>query len=306
MELYQLRTFATVADESHLTRASERLHLSQPAVSGHIKALETQLGVRLFERASSGMVLTDAGRELLTHAQRVLAAAEEVKQAALRLNGDVSGSLRVGTVADPESNRLGDLLSNAVARHPRLKIELHQMMTGAALADVLSGELDASFYFGDLPADDIFTLPLRSFVYVVTAPAAWSDRVVDADWNALTALPWVRTPDASSHTQLVTRLFAGRQLAAPTASIQADDESVLTNLIVSGLGLALVREDLAQQLAAAGEVVIRPDTRIETTLWFVCQAKRKDEPLLAALLDVVRETWSGEVTPIEEPALAAA
>jgi DNA-binding transcriptional LysR family regulator len=252
------------------------------------------------------MVLTEAGTELLAYAQRVLAAADEVRQAALRLNGEVVGSLRVGTVADPESNRLGDLLSHAVARHPRLRIELRHAMTGAALADVHSGALDASFYFGDLPADDIFALPLRTFVYCVTAPAAWADRVRDGDWNQLAALPWVRTPDASSHTQLVTRMFASQQLEPPSASIQADDESVITNLVVSGLGLALVREDLARPLAAAGELVIRPDSRIETTLWFVCLAKRVNEPLLAAMLDVVRETWTGDAAANEQPLLAAA
>jgi DNA-binding transcriptional LysR family regulator len=64
MELYQLRTFVTVAEEGHLTRAAERLHLSQPAVSGQIKALEQELEVRLFDRSVSGMELTASGREL--------------------------------------------------------------------------------------------------------------------------------------------------------------------------------------------------------------------------------------------------
>ena len=71
MELYQLRTFAAVAEEGHLTRAAERLHLSQPAVSGHIKALEQELDVRLFERTATGMVLTEPGRQLLGHANKV-------------------------------------------------------------------------------------------------------------------------------------------------------------------------------------------------------------------------------------------
>ena len=149
MELYQLRTFAAVADEGHLTRASERLHLSQPAVSGHVKALEGELGVRLFERASTGMQLTAAGGELLERARRVLSAADDVKRAAKQMQGDIAGLLRVGTVADPESNRLGELLALARDTHPRLKLELHHAMSGAALAGVQSGELDASFFFGD-------------------------------------------------------------------------------------------------------------------------------------------------------------
>ena len=61
MELYHLRTFVTVAEEGHLTRASERLFTSQPAVSAHIKALEEELGVTLFDRTPRGMQLTPAG-----------------------------------------------------------------------------------------------------------------------------------------------------------------------------------------------------------------------------------------------------
>ena len=64
MELYQLRGFAAVAESGHLTRAAERLHLSQPALSAQIKALEDELGVHLFERGPSGMALTAAGKRL--------------------------------------------------------------------------------------------------------------------------------------------------------------------------------------------------------------------------------------------------
>src|SRR5262249_60738923 len=75
MELYQLRSFAAVAELGHLTRAAEKLHISQPAVSAQIKALEDELGVTLFERVSSGMQLTSAGRNLLPAAEQVLGAA---------------------------------------------------------------------------------------------------------------------------------------------------------------------------------------------------------------------------------------
>ncbi len=292
MELYQLRTFAAVAEEGHLTRAAERLHLSQPAVSGHIKALEQELDVRLFERAATGMVLTESGRQLLAHALKALSAADSVKRAAQQLHAEVSGLLQIGTVADPVDNRLGALMSAAVKRHPLLRLELHHSMTGAALESLRDGSLDATFYFGEQPAPPLAALPLRALVYRVAAPAAWAARVQNADWAAIAKLPWIRTPSISTHTRLVSQLFAEHGAEAPQPAVLADDESVITNLIVSGLGVALVRDEVARARAAQGELVIWSGARLPTTLWFVCLAERTQEPALSALLHLVRDTWS--------------
>jgi DNA-binding transcriptional LysR family regulator len=293
MELYQLRTFAAVAEEGHLTRAAERLHLSQPAVSGHIKALEQELDVRLFERAATGMVLTEPGRQLLAHAQKVLSAAEGVKRAAQQMHTEVTGLLHVGTVADPVDNRLGAVLSATVQRYPLLRLELHQAMSGTALESVRDGRLDASFYFGDVPsAAPLHALPLRQLIYRVAAPAAWGARVLDARWPDIAAMPWIRTPTLSTHTHLVAQLFAAHGLEVPEPAVLADDETVITSLVVAGLGVALVRDEVARARAAEGELVVWPGAAIETTLWFVCPAARIEEPPLAALLTLVAETWN--------------
>lgn len=291
MELYQLRTFVAVAEEGHLTRASERLHISQPAVSGQIKALEQELDLRLFDRAASGMVLTVAGRELLAHAQRVLAAAEELKRTAKLLTGEVAGTLRVGTVSHPASIRLGDLLAALVQRHPRLELELHHEVSGAALEGVREGRLDASFYFGDVPGRDIAALPLRETVYCVTAPAAWRDRIRQADWSDIAALPWILTPAHSTHNILVTRLFEQQGIEPPQKHLEADQESVIETLVTSGVGVSLMREESARARAAAGEVCIWDKARLATTLWFVCAAERAEDPLIKALFGLLREIW---------------
>ena len=116
MELYQLRSFAAVAEFAHLTRAAEKLHISQPAVSAQIKALEDELGVVLFERTPSGMVLTSAGRKLLPEAEKVIAAAQVLRSRARAIKGEVSGRVRVGTVSDPGFVRVGDFLAQAEPR----------------------------------------------------------------------------------------------------------------------------------------------------------------------------------------------
>jgi len=307
MELYQLRTFAAVAEEGHLTRASERLHISQPAVSGQIKALEQELQVRLFDRSATGMELTMAGQELLTAAQRVLTAAETMKQSARRLSGEIGGVLRIGTVSNPAAIRLGDLLAATVERYPRLQLELQHEVSGVALEAVREGRLDASFYFGDAPGRDVFSLRLRDAVYCVTGPAAWADRIKGADWDRIGALPWILTPAISTHNRLVTRLFEQQGVQPPQRRVEADQESVIDTLVVSGIGMALMREEAARARAAAGEVCIWDQARLRTTLWFVCAAGREKDPSLEALFSLLRGIFQlpEEGTASRAPALAA-
>src|SRR5215831_12904146 len=89
MELNRLRSFAAVAEAGHLTRAAEKLHISQPALSAQIKALEDELDLSLFERTPAGMTLTEAGKRLLGEAEKVLAAAQALRAEARSLKGEI-------------------------------------------------------------------------------------------------------------------------------------------------------------------------------------------------------------------------
>jgi DNA-binding transcriptional LysR family regulator len=289
MELYQLRAFATVAQTGHLTRAAERLHVSQPALSGQIKALEQRLDVKLFERAPNGMVLTDAGRQLLPHALQALAAAEQLRRTATQLTGELAGTLRVGTVSDPESVRLGVVLASAITRYPHLELIVHHEVSGAALEGVKSGRLDAAYYFGDAPGSEISALELGRIAYRVALPPSWTELPPD-DWHAIAALPWVLTAPISTYHSLVRTLFAEHG-ELPQRHVEADNESVFANLVASGVGVSLLREDVALAKQAAGELRIWGSARVATTLWFIAAAERADEPLIAALFSLVRESW---------------
>jgi DNA-binding transcriptional LysR family regulator len=299
MELYQLRSLVTVAAERHLTRAAERLHISQPAVSAHIKALETELGAVLFDRTPTGMVVTAAGRPLVERAREVLAAADTLRRAARGLQTEIAGRLRLGTLTDPGLIRLGDLLTRTVARYPLLDLELHQEMSGAALEGVRDGRLHASFYFGDEPEPEIATVALRPVVYRVTAPIAWKDRVEGADWSGITTLPWVVTPTTSTHNRLVSRLFDEHGVQRPLDHIEADNEAVIESLVVSGVGVSLMREERVGERLAAGEICLWGPARLDTTLWFIYPRAHAADPLIRALLEVLRETWADDSAPAE-------
>lgn len=292
MELNHLQSFIAVAKLGHLTRAAETLHLSQPALSGQIKALEENLGVTLFERSSSGMSLTTSGRQLLEDAQRVIESVQNLKNAAQRLRGHTTGTIKIGTVLEPSILQVGELLALAFRQHPQLELELHQVLSSDALVGVRNGTLDASFYFGRQPEADLDSIALRDITYRVAIPIAWAGELLTAPWEVVSERPWIITPEHSSHRLLVMELFHD-QSALPARLIEADNEPVIINLVESEVGVSLVREELASASAKAGRIAVWPDVSATTKLWLVHDAKRSDDPLLQALLDVLYAVWPG-------------
>ncbi len=290
MELYQLRSFVAVAELGHLTRAAERLHLSQPAGSAQIKALEDALALELFERRSSGMVLTAAGKRLVGEAQNLLAAAQAMRNQARSMQGEVAGVARVGTVSDPQFIRLGEVTSAAVDRYPRLEIQLSHEVTGAAFEKVRERALDASFYYGELAHPSVSGVVLREVTYRIAAPATWHERIARAAWPEIAAEPWIMTPAISTHHQLASALFQRHDIA-PTKVIEADDEFVVGSLVEAGLGVALMREDIAIDKARSGAVCLWNDVRLTTCLRFVYLRERENDPVIRALVDLLRDVW---------------
>src|SRR5207302_662997 len=140
--------------------------------------------------------------------------------------------------------------------------------SGAAFAKVRDGDLDASFYYGGLVHSSVDSIALRSVAYRVVAPVAWRDRLENAGWNDVAALPWIMTPAISTHSALANQMFDAHGVA-PAKRIEADNEAVISSLVIAGVGVALMREDLALEAAAANEVYLWTEARAETSLQFV-------------------------------------
>ncbi len=294
MELYQLRGLVAIAEAGQLTRAAEKLHISQPALSAQLKALEDELDLALFERTPNGMVPTAAGKKVLIDAGYVLAAAAALLRDAKFLKGAVAGKARIGTLSDPEFIRLGQFMSEALSRFPLLELELQQEVTGAALESVAAGELDASFYYGELHHDDVAGLALREVVYRIVGPADWCSQIKSADWREIADMQWIIPPAISTHHKLAHAILS-KHGVKPSKVIEADQEAVVSSLVVSGVGIALMREDLAMEKVAAGEVCVWKDIRLPSTLWFIYLRNREDDPVIRALLPLLGEVWGVKV-----------
>ena len=96
-------------------------------------------------------------------------------------------------------------------------------------------------------------------------------------------------------------LFEGRA-ALPERTIESDNESVIANLVESGVGISLVRDEIAMASAEAGRCVIWPGEKVPTRLWLAYAADREDDPLLIAVLDVLREVWADTPEPVAKAA----
>jgi DNA-binding transcriptional LysR family regulator len=289
MDLTQLRAFVTVAREGNLTRAAEKLHLTQPAVSLQIKALQSSLNLVLFNRTPSGMSLTDDGAKLLPYAERVMASVAEFREGVAGLHTTLSGTLSIGTILDPEFIRLGPFLKRLVETYPQLSTQLQHGMSGWVLQQVKAGNLDVGYFLGT-PGKECYSLTLTSFTYNVVAPQGWKNRVAGKDWEALAKLPWIWTPPESAHNRLLTKTF-GQLKVTPNKVALVDQEPSMLDLVKSGVGLSLVRESIALREAHAHGLVIADAVSLSTELSFIALARRKSEPTIEAVFSLLRDLW---------------
>jgi DNA-binding transcriptional LysR family regulator len=289
MDLTQLRAFVTIAQEGNLTRAAERLRLTQPAVSLQLKALQTSLDVQLFVRTPAGMTLSDDGAKLLPFAERVMASVAEFRQGVDSLHSTLSGTLAIGTILDPEFIRLGAFLKRLVESYPQLSTQLKHGMSGWVLQQVKTGALDVGYYLG-LPGKDFHHETLTAFTYNVLAPRGWRSRVIGKDWPALAQLPWIWSPPESVHHRLLSRIFT-RYKVSPNKVALVDQEPSMLDLVKSGVGLSLVRESIALREAHAHGLVIADRVSVPAELSFITLARRRNEPAIAAVFDLLKTLW---------------
>lgn len=289
MDITQLRAFVTVAYEGNLTRAAERLHVTQPAVSLQIKSLQAALNLQLFLRNANGMSLTDEGAKLLPYAERVLTSFNEFRQGADSLHTTLSGSLAIGTILDPEFTRLGVFLKRLVETYPQLSTELRHGMSGWVAQEIKAGTLDLGYYLGT-PGKEFHSQTLTSFTYNVVAPQGWKARVSGKDWPALAKLPWIWTPAESIHHRLLSKIFAQHRVT-PNKVALVDQEPSMLDLVKSGVGLSLIRESIALREAHAHGLVIADQVNLTSELSFICLAKRKNETVIEAVFALLAALW---------------
>lgn len=305
-----LRCFITVAREGTVSRAAALLDLTQPAVSLQLKALEESTGLQLFNRTPAGFTLTEAGATLLTLAHKTVSAASDFRTAADALRNTLRQTLRVGTILDPESIRLGPFVRSLTTSSQKTEVFLRYGLNDDVLAQIGKGELDVGYHVGLAPAkpassgitaertisDGKFQIaPLAQYRYRVIAPAGWSDRVIGKDWAGLAGLPWLATPNHSIHRRLIDDIF--RPIGStPKRVAFADQEEAMIDVVESGICLSLARDCVLDRVTRKRNFVVAEDLTLVCDLSFACLKARRHEPVISHAFMAMQGVWDMKPT----------
>ncbi len=287
MELRHLRYFAVVAEELNFRRAAARLHVAQPSLSAQIRALETDIGVRLLTRSTRKVELTAAGEVFQRDVRRLLALTDDAVAHARRADRGEVGRIRVGFVGSATYELLPRVAAAFRAEFPDVALELHgEMFTPGQVRALLAGELDVAFLRPPVDEADLTVRVLRHEPLVALLPSG--HRLAGRDEVPLAELadePFVTYP---AHWQSVVHdaVVAACRTAGfgPRVALETDGTSSLVSFVAAGTGVAVVPAAV-RHLQVTGAVV-RPLTGTDAAVDLAVVWRSADRsPALARFIE---------------------
>ena len=241
MDLIGLETFVCVAEAGHFSRAAALLHLSQPAISKRIAALEQQLNVTLFDRLGRQLHLTEAGRALLPRARRILAEVAESERALSRLGQQISGSLRLGISHHIGLHHIPDILRQYSQDYPEVTLDIRFVDSEEACHAILQGQLQLAVV--TLPPQPAPALTCRilwpdplSVIVATNHPLAHRTDITLAD---LARHPAILPATNTFTRQIVESVFAPLGLALEV-SLSTNYLETIKTMVAVGLGWSVL------------------------------------------------------------------
>ena len=287
-ELRELRYFLAVADTLSFARAAETLHLAPQGLSAAVRRLERKLGVRLFERTTRAVRLTDAGTALVPAARSTLAEAERAVAAARRAAGGETGVVHVGFLGSTANHLLPPVVRAFRERHPDAELRTEEASMASLVAGVRSGRLDAALAREPLLDDETLLVEpvLREPVAAVlpaghrlaARPVLALADLADEDW-VLTERsswpPWHASYDADFARAGFTPRVVGRGSSVPN----------LLALVAAGVGVT--RQPLSARTLRDSGVVFVPLAG-DSVAVVLLRAAGRSRPAVDRFAEVVR------------------
>ena len=290
MELRQLAVFVAVAEEGSFTRAADRLHVVQSAVSAGVRNLERELGARLFDRSTHKVALSDAGRALLPEARATLEAAGAARDAVDAIKGAVGGTVVLGTL-QAQGMRFIDVpeaLAEFHSEHPGVEVQIRQGGSLEMTTKVREGQLDLAFVAlpdQRFPGVELLSLASEPIVLAVAADHPLASRR-GVELAALESETIIEFPEGWGVRMANDRAFAAAGATRHIAYEVADTGSVI-GFVRHGLAVGLLPRSFFDDTGGVVFVPIRGHAA-EFVTGIATPSNRRSTAAARALLEVLR------------------
>jgi len=258
MEMRQLQLFVTLAEELNFTRTAERLHTVQSNVTAHVRHLEEELGVRLFDRYPRRLVLTDAGGRFLPYAQRVLTTVDEARRT-IRFGDEPAGPLRIGAPESILTYRLPLALRRFRQRHPHVMLMLRPYVDWPLAQPLQDGEFDLAIRIADTLSEK--TLRSRRIaaerIVLVAAPEHPLVQRATVRPRDLSGQQLLLTEEGCAYRKKFERILGARAIKPHGVGEFASVEAI-KQCATLGMGIALLPEIAVAAELRAGTLRVLP------------------------------------------------
>lgn len=283
MDERRLEVFVAVARRLSFSDAARALHLSQPAVSQQVAALEGELGARLLDRGRRRTRLTAAGAALLPRAEALLRDHADARRAVAAAEGRIAGELTVAASLTVGAYVLPPALAELARRHPELRARVTIENTEQVLASLLAGRADVGFVEGEQEAEGVDFHPLREDELVVVAPPGHRfARLSAVPLGDLVAEPFVLREAGSGTRQVAESHLRAGGLDPESLRIVAELSGIdaIKAAVAAGMGLSIVSRSA---LAPTDRLVSLRIEDIRMTRQMAAATLAGSRPLPAAL-----------------------
>ncbi|MFE1310834.1 LysR family transcriptional regulator [Streptomyces sp. NPDC058755] len=291
MSLRQMEYFLTVVEEASFTRAAELLHVTQPALSHQIKALEKTVGGALLERMPRGACLTPMGRAFLPHAELAVRSAAQARRAARAAAGAEGGELHIAALHSIAVGALPDVFARWRTAHPRVLLRLHEYATSEALEEAVQrGTADLAI--GPEPVGAPGTVvPVGEEEVVFVVP--FDDRLAGRTRVTLPELAdraWIRCAmEPVVHGERFLDWACGQAGYRPRTAVWTEHTSTAVRMAAAGVGVCVAPSHVVRGAVGEDCVVLTPDPAWKRAL--TVYARVPPTGAAEAFVDLLRTTW---------------
>jgi DNA-binding transcriptional LysR family regulator len=280
VEIDQVEAFVAIVRGRGVTRAAAALHLSQPAVSRRLDLLERELGAPLFERIRSGVILTEAGRAFLPHAEAMLASMRDGAEAVRALEGPERGAITVALVGTLASTALTAALRAFRERYPGVALRLRTALSREVSARVRRGDAVLGLRYGTDSDPDLVSRVVHDEPRVVVcSPHHRLARSRRVDPGALQGEAWIGFPPRPDEPEEPYAISLRQSLAAcglgAAEVIPIDSLTAQKRMVEAGFGLAQLPASSVDEELRAGSLVVLSVPAMQTTIPVVLIQRRR-------------------------------